>query len=153
MKKVGIVLLCILLIGALAVPAMAGQGCSQGFWKNHPEAWGPTGRSETDLVEVVFAGAIPYVDSEDTLLQALRYRGGRGLEGGARILLRQAVAALLNEAHTGVSYTQDVADVITSVNEALASDDRDEMLSLAGMLDIYNNLGCPLDELDEQDTD
>jgi len=144
MKNVGIVLLCILLIGALAVPAMAGEGCSQGFWRHHTDVW--QGYAPEDLVVDIFVDPNSYVDVTDTLLQALRYRGGRGPEGGARILLRQAVAAVLNAAHSGVTYPQTESDVIATVNGALAGGDRDTMLNLAKQLDDDNNLDCPLDE-------
>ena len=35
--------------------------------------------------------------------------------------------------------------VVSKVNTALESQDRDEILALADELDGYNNLGCPLD--------
>ena len=79
-----------------------------------------------------------------TLLQALNFRGGSGTTGAARILLRTAVAALLNSAHPDVDYPRTTAEVIADVNAALASHDRSTMLALAAELDDDNNLGCPL---------
>ena len=80
-----------------------------------------------------------------TLLQALNFQGGTTTLAAARILLRAAVAALLNAASPDVDYPLTVAQVIAQVNAALASGDRSTMLSLANQLDQFNNLGCPLD--------
>jgi hypothetical protein len=61
----------------------------------------------------------------------------------ARILLRAAVAALLNAAHPDVSYAMEGEDIIAQVNEALGLD-RDAMETLKDTLDDNNNAGCPL---------
>ena len=79
-----------------------------------------------------------------TLLQALSFQGGSSNTAAARILLRAAVAALLNSASPDVDYPLTTAQVIAEVNAALASNDRSTMLALASQLDSYNNLGCPL---------
>ncbi|MBP8055060.1 MAG: hypothetical protein KA314_04430 [Chloroflexi bacterium] len=78
-----------------------------------------------------------------TMLQALNFNGGAGQIAAARTLLRSAVAALLNAASPDVSYPLTEAEIIADVNTALASD-RNAMLTLATELDMYNNLGCPL---------
>jgi hypothetical protein len=81
---------------------------------------------------------------DDTLAGALSYNGGSGTTGAARILLRAAVAALLNAASPDVDYPLTTAQVIAQVNAALASNNRTTMLNLASRLDASNNLGCPL---------
>jgi hypothetical protein len=75
---------------------------------------------------------------------ALSYQGGSGTRGAAQILLRAAVAALLNAASPNVDYPLTTAEVISQVNAALASNNRNTMLAFASRLDSYNNLGCPL---------
>lgn len=89
------------------------------------------------------AGAYSGIGSA-SLAEALDFGGGSGAEGAARNLLRAAVAALLNASHPGVSYPGLVPFILSSVDQALASGDRDTMLSLASSLDQDNNLGCPL---------
>jgi hypothetical protein len=79
-----------------------------------------------------------------TLANALRFNGGSGLTGAARNLLRAAVAALLNSSSPDVDYALTTAEVIQLVNAALASNNRNTMLTLAAQLDRYNNRGCPL---------
>ena len=126
-------------------PPRGAQGCTPGYWKNHPVAWGPTGYTTGRVLNTVFvfpAGLSGLGTS--TLSQALGFGGGSGVEGGAQILLRAAVAALLNASHSGVSYPDSASAVIAAVNSALASGSRDTMISLASRLDAQNNLGCPL---------
>ena len=79
-----------------------------------------------------------------TLLQALSFKGNSSLSGAAQILLRAAVAALLNASSPDVDYPRTVNEIITDVNAALASNSRSTMLNLAASLDADNNLGCPL---------
>ncbi|GAI35129.1 unnamed protein product, partial [marine sediment metagenome] len=64
--------------------------------------------------------------------------------GGAKILLRQAVAAVLDAAHPDLTYPLTVVGIVGEVNDALASCDRSTMLALKNKLVIYNELGCPL---------
>lgn len=131
---------------ALSVPppVVEDEGCSPGYWKNHKNSWGPTGYSPGQKVGSVFnAGSFPSLASK-TLHQALGFGGGPGTEGAAKILLRAAVAALLNSAHPDVDYPRITAEVIADVNAALASNNRNTMLQLAAKLDEDNNLGCPL---------
>ena len=126
--------------------AVGTQGCTPGYWKNHTASWPPTGYSTSQTVDSVFASVNPSFPAlgDATLLQALSFAGGPGKIGAAEILLRAAVAALLNAAHPDVAYPRLTADVIAQVNAALASDSRDTMLALAAALDADNNRGCPL---------
>lgn len=86
----------------------------------------------------------------DDLLNALAFPGDCGptdncdKPGAARILLRAAVAALLNAASPDVNYPRSESDIIMDTEDAIASMNRNVMLGLARGLDIDNNLGCPL---------
>ncbi|HXK59353.1 MAG TPA: hypothetical protein PLP42_05600 [Acidobacteriota bacterium] len=130
---------------ATLMTACHSEGCSPGYWKNHTNSWAPAGYSPSELVGSVFseADAFPTLAAA-TLHQALNFGGGPEAEGAARILLRAAVAALLNASHPGVGYPETAASVIAAVDAALASGNRDTMLTLADTLDFENNLGCPL---------
>jgi hypothetical protein len=92
----------------------------------------------------VFTGCSVFTSlADDSLDDALRYNGGSGALGAARILLRACTAALLNEAHDGVDFGVD--GVIGLCNTACATQDRSTMLGLGGLLDDANNDGsCPL---------
>lgn len=120
-------------------------GCTLGYWKNHLDSWPATGYSPSQSVASVFAGATAYSDlGTASLWQALYFHGGTSAHGAAEILLRAAVASLLNAAHPGVDFPKTVATVVSSVDAALSSGDRTTMLHLAAQLDAANNLGCPL---------
>jgi hypothetical protein len=132
---------------------IAFEGCTPGYWKQsqHFDSW--VAYEPTDLVQDVFSLGAYYsggnldLDGDgdaDTLLDALNYKGGNGVTGALRILLRSAVAALLNAANPTVDYPLSPTQVIAEVNAAAAGGNRDTMLNLAARFDRYNNAGCPL---------
>ena len=123
-------------------PPTGNQGCTLGYWKNHTGSW--QGYAPGQTLESVFDVPDLLGIDNDTLLTALNYGGGPGVLGGARILLKQAVASLLNAANGGVGFPLSTADVIAQTNAALASLDRGTMVGLGGTFDSLNNLGCPL---------
>jgi len=131
-------------------PTLPLEGCGTGFWKQsqHFGDW-PAPYSPSTLLKTVFnLNGFTNLDGnatpDDTMLDALRYHGGSGLPGAARILLRAAVAAVLNAQSPDINYPLSLVQIQTAVNNALASGDRDTMLNLASTLDHDNNLGCPL---------
>jgi len=135
----------------LPVPPGGGEqptgdaGCTPGYWKNHTDSWAGTGYLPGQSTGSVFSGASAFPSlASKTLLQSLQGGGGSGAEGAAKVLLRAAVAALLNAGHSGVDYPRTTAEILADVNAALSSGSRDTMLALATELDNDNNLGCPL---------
>lgn len=127
------------------LPPPGDQGCTPGYWKNHLDAWLPTGFSPSQSVASVFNAATTFPDlGSATLLKALQFGGGSGVDGAAKILLRAAVSSLLNAAHPDVAFPRAAAQVIDDVNAAITSGNRSTMLSLATELDTDNNGGCPL---------
>ena len=159
MKKLPLLgLLFALVVGlGLAAPAQANrignEGCTPGYWKNHPESWQEVRPTSPLTFDHASASIPPFAPSSsdldgngttDTFMDALRFKGGSGLVGAERILLRAAVAAWLNAANEGVGYPLRRNDFVEEVNAAIASGDRQTMLDLAAELDRLNNLGCPL---------
>jgi hypothetical protein len=122
------------------------EGCTPGFWKQpqHLDAWVTYTPGQT--LESVFDVPDAFGLDNVTLLEALSLEGGPTTADAAEILLRQAVAALLNAASPEVDYPLTEAEIIAQVNAALASGDRDTILALAEQLDTFNNLFCPLDD-------
>ena len=118
------------------------EGCTPGYWKNHLDSW--QGFEPQQTLGDVF-GFTDYGLHDKTLIEGLKLKGGKDVDGAAEILLRAAVASLLNAENSDVGYTMSTAEVISSVNTALASNDRETMLALKDQLDFDNNLGCPLD--------
>jgi hypothetical protein len=126
----------------LVIPPTGDEGLTPGYWKNHLSAWHTY--SPTARVDSVFT--IPSALNElsdDSLLNALQYNGGKYDIGAARILLRSAVAALLNAEHPDIDYPLSSSAIINDVNDTLTHG-RTAMLNLAGVLDDYNNLGADL---------
>ncbi len=78
------------------------------------------------------------------MMQALAFPGGSTVKAKAQILLRAAVSALLNACNDDVDYALSEDAVIAAVNDALASKNATTILSLATLLDGYNNDGCPI---------
>ena len=122
------------------------QGCTPGYWKQtqHLDSCAATGFSPNQTLESVFDVPNSYGLDTRTLRQALSFQGGSSTTAAARILLRAAVAALLNSAHPDIDYPRTTVEVIADVNAALASNDRSTILALAEELDDDNNFGCPL---------
>jgi hypothetical protein len=150
-------LVAMLAVSAGPVSADTGgntEGCTPGFWKNHTSVWQEYSPNQT--IGSVFAGA-PEPYASMTLLQGLNLQGGGGVAGAQEILLRAAVAALLNAAYDSADgehlqfpwRRNDVGvngepPLIPTVNAALTSGSRSTILALATSLDAANNLGCPL---------
>lgn len=119
--------------------------CGHGYWKNHLEDWVDTPYAPTDLVGSVFAStsAYPFI-ANSTFLEALEFPGGPGVDGAIRIVMRQAIAALLNATHPDFASPSTVAEIIDMVNTAIDTGDRQAILSLNGKLNEENNVGCSL---------
>jgi len=132
-------------IRVIPVSLPPGQGCSPGYWKEHPTSWVLTHYSPNQSLEFVFDVPDGFGLDRYAMLHALAFTGGPGSTGAAQTLLRASVAALLNAAHPRVDYPRTPFQVISQVNSALTSQDRENMLRLASQLDLENNLGCPLD--------
>lgn len=138
------------LVGVLPAGAqvIGNEGCTPGYWKNHLSAWSDTGQqapySPSQTVGSVWAGASRFPSlADDTLLEALSYKGGSGLEGMARNLLRHSVAALLNASVDGVDYSYWQAVVINQTNTALQGS-RGAMEAKKNKWAAANEKGCPL---------
>jgi hypothetical protein len=123
-------------------PPKGDDGCTPGFWKNHPEDW--QGFSTNQTLASVFNPAGLGGLGSTTLLDALKFKGGSTVTAAKRILLRQAVAALLNSAHSGVDFELTTAQVVAAVNAALASNNRSTILAAKNGLARLNERGCPL---------
>jgi hypothetical protein len=120
-------------------------GCTPGFWKNCTIHWGPTGyRTDQSVSSVFTLGSCCTSLGNTSLIGALGFGGGSGVCGGAQILLRAAVAGLLNASSPELNYSYAFTkqEVIGLVNAALQSCDRGTIIALASELDADNNRGC-----------
>ena len=130
-----------------------GEGCTPGYWKNSTGCWCSTYAPE-QLVSSVFGELLfaPYLTqddkkstfSTDSLMDALKYGGGRGLEGATRNMLRHATAALLNACNDEVYFGYSPQAVIDQTNAALLSKDIATIILQHEVFSGLNEQGCPI---------
>ena len=118
-----------------------GEGCSPGFWKqsHHFDDW--PGIFSTDDLVSDFLG--PDAPSGLTLLAALEHGGG-----GMDALLRHAVAALLNSAHSDIDYAYDIDEIMALFQGAV---DGGDVEAVKELLQDANQAGCPLPDGDDDE--
>lgn len=109
------------------------EGCTPGYWKNHPEAWHDSGFLPTDDFDTIFG--VDAFSPDRNLMQALNSGGG-----GINKMARHATAALLNAGDVDVAFALSIGEVIDLVNDAITSG---QLEPLATQLDVLNNGGCP----------
>ncbi|WNF35723.1 hypothetical protein RJD24_14850 [Bacillaceae bacterium IKA-2] len=117
------------------------QGCSPGFWAQHPQQWNLTPYSPDDIFNTVFGVVVFSADA--TLLQVINL-DAEGPSPQVRQLSRQAVAALLNASDPRVNYPLTEAEVIAQYQNAINSGDLAVIVALSELFDSFNNLGCPI---------
>lgn len=114
------------------------EGCTIGYWKNHPEGWVSSSFTPTQSVQSVFEIPTQFSFGNDTLMQALFYDGGPELQDKAMLLVKQAVAAVINADLQNYGLT--TQEVIDMVNYALASGDAQTMEVYKNFFDDLNNM-------------
>jgi hypothetical protein len=119
------------------LPAAYG-GCSHGYWKSH-STWPAPYTPLTTLTSVFTIDGQYSGFTDNTLQDALGFKGGSDLSAKARILMIQAVAALLNATQSEIFYELSTQEVINDVNAALASHSPTTILDLATQLESYNH--------------
>jgi hypothetical protein len=128
------------------------QGCSHGFWRNHAQVWPVAYSSDPELGTVFTMGPAYSAISNKKFSEALAFTGGPTLVDMARILMRDAVAAVLNAADASINYPIGTpSDVITQVNTALANgasaptqtEGRNILEAEKNILSAYNEGICP----------
>jgi hypothetical protein len=121
------------------------EGCTPGYWKQaqHFGNWTPPYTPDTNLRDIFVTSPVELIP-DDTLLEALNYPGGAGVTGATRILLRAAVASLLNASSPDVGFPISVGQVVDTTISRIETQYRPTILTRATYFDSINNLGCPL---------
>ena len=139
--KVSLLVMLIAAVASVVYAHEGYQGCTPGYWKNHPDSW--VGYSPDDLFSEVFGrvitiGSDKKAITDPTLMEALNGNGG-----GVTALARHAVAGILNASHPNINYPRTVGTIIYYVVcEGL--DWGEPWITLRkDRLDEWNNLGCP----------
>ncbi|HZI52801.1 MAG TPA: hypothetical protein VFD56_03825, partial [Chitinophagaceae bacterium] len=143
---------CVSYATCITIPAqpvcVTFEGCTPGYWKNHPEAWGCGYNTYTNFFDV-----FSVVTNRRGLSLNLKL-GQAVAPGGGQFnaLARHAVAALLNACHNNVDYPYTQEQIIAAVVQmfntngtvTLGSNTYRGWEALKNELDRANNLGCPL---------
>ncbi len=155
------VVMCIgllfLLGAALPASAHVTQHCTVGFYKTHPQyITSGTCTNFTFNQSTLVSALFPDVDScvgSMTLLQLLSAPssacgGASTLAGGEIILLRQAIARLSNAANSDPPSCDAIFGTLKKTNAtidgAIATDDRNELIALGAIYDSLNQGSCTL---------
>ena len=117
-------------------------GCGHGYWKNHLPEWPAPYTANTTLGSVFQLGPFAADLGNVRLIDALNFPGGGPNVDKAKILLRNAVASLLNSAKGEIAFAFTTTQVVSDVNAALASNDPETMLSLEKVFEEANH-GSP----------
>jgi uncharacterized repeat protein (TIGR01451 family) len=127
------------------------EGCTPGYWKNHPERWNGNDIPKEDFVDefkttdtfnTVFGVSTTEsgLSNNTTLLQALKLKGG-----GKNALARHAVAALLNASSDDVNYPFGPDKAIELYQAAVdANPNNGTVESVKNKLANANEAVCPL---------
>jgi hypothetical protein len=112
------------------------NGCTPGFWKNHIDEWAATGYQTGDYFNSTFE--VTAFTPDRTLLNTVQTGGG-----GADVLGRHAVAALLNAVALGASsYGLNESQVKTMVQDAFSSGG--DIEATKNQLELLNERSCSL---------
>jgi hypothetical protein len=159
MKNRILLTLCFLFILGVALPASANvnQHCTVGFYKNHSQFLnsGPCANNvfnKDTLVSSVFpnvdacVGALTFLQ---LLLSPTTVCGdGSTFAGAEVILLRQAIVRLANAGNSSPAACNALAPFTnktnTTIDDAIATDNRNLMTGLAGVFDSLNQGSCTL---------
>ncbi len=140
--------LALVVLSSLAGAGDCTEGCTPGYWKNHPERWDGVGSDDftsTITHQLSFNAVLGVTQAQSgkadgvTLLQAASTGGG-----GLRALGRHTSAALA-DADTTILYPMDLATVIGLYRDAVGADAGPETVqSVHHMFKHANEAGCPL---------
>ena len=111
-------------------PQDGGEGCTPGFWKNHPDVWPIP--LDTDFDGTFGRDAF---DPDITFDEAVDLRGGQ-----LNALSRHAAAAYLNAVSPVVNYDMTADQVIAAFQAAFDSGDYN---TTKNMFEALNEQGCP----------
>lgn len=124
------------------------EGCTPGFWKNHPEDWPAGVTPDTKMSAIFNGGSFTTIITikvnnqqvtDPTIMQALNAQGG-----GVNALARHAAAAYLNAitSNDDIDYQFNANEVINRYRWALDGTSNPE--TIKNIFEAENEKGCPL---------
>jgi hypothetical protein len=134
-------------MASLGLPMPVFNACPASFWNTAPlDPWAYAGIRPTVKVQEAFREAVSYTTlGSATLRAATGFRGGPGLLGAAKDLVRAGTVALVNAGHPRIEFSLTQTQVVTKVDMALRSRDMAKIVKATQELDELNGAGgCPL---------
>jgi len=151
MKRALLAVLSLLVSGPLvsaAAPGECAEGCTPGYWKNHPERWdGAGGDDFTHTLQhfLSFNAVLGVSPAQSSLGDEVTLLDAAGIGGGGINALNRHTAAALASADTSIFYPFEVAQVIALYQDAVGAVPGPESVgSVHGIFEDANELGCPL---------
>ena len=138
-----------MLVGGPAAEVASAHSCTPGYFKNHLSVTNglltQAGYTSTTTLEDVFDVPDELGLDNVTIIDALSLQGGSTLSGKAEILFRAAASSLLNGIAEPNWPGPSTVNLITNVNNILATLDKSLYVSYGSELDVLNNGGpCSL---------
>ncbi len=123
------------------------QGCSPGFWKEHPELWDGVGTDDvtsTIKTYLLFNTVFGVTPAQSGLADTVTLLDATALKGGNLIALDRQAAAALPSADSGIAYPYTVAGIISLYRDAVGADPGPATIDSAlQLISDANNLKCP----------
>lgn len=128
----------------------AGEGCTPGYWKNHPQSWHMSAQPELLFDSVFGTNVFPNL----SLGQVIGLCGNTQISQAdinivcskchnLMIMLGFHAVAALQNAATAVQYDLTVEEVIAGVRSAYQSRSKYQIEAMKDRLDTLNNQYCP----------
>jgi len=134
-------------MAALWVPLPVFNACPAEFWGAAPlDPWAYAGVRPDVKLRDTFREVASYESLGTATLRAtVRFRGGPGLLGAAKDLVRAGTVALLNAGHPKIEFSLTQTQVVTKVDTALRGRDMAAIVRVTQELEEVNAApGCPL---------
>ncbi len=122
------------------------EGCTPGYWKNHPEQWDGVTPDATTTIQYtdLFNATFGVTPAQSGLADSVTLMDAVNLGGGGLMALDRHAAAALPSAES-VNYSYSLAGVISLYRDAVGADTGPESIySALAKLSAANNKDCPL---------
>jgi len=140
------------LLAAMAAPAFADEGCTPGYWKNHPERWdGANGDDFTITVQhqANFNMFFGVTSAQSGFTNSATLHEAVAAGGGGLMALGRHAAAGAASADSIIDYPLTLNDVVLLYRMAVGADvESIDMEAAKNKLEAANEAGCPLGNQD-----
>lgn len=124
------------------------EGCTPGYWKNHPERWDGTGGDDHTITvqhQAAFNMFFGVTSAQSGLSDFVTLLGAAASGGGGLDALARHAAAAAASADATINYLYSVNEVIDIYRDGVGADPGPlDVESAKNLLEAQNEAGCPL---------